>query len=220
MHYNLGKAELDHIFLIVRDEAQARSMMDQAGLRVNYSRVHPGQGTRNICACLDDVFIELLWSDGSEVSQATMQVTLNDRCNGLGSPVGISWRRKSPFDDSDGGTVPYFAPFLPAGVSIPVASKSLDLALPFVFQTPGGTPPIERTDGLVGDRQSPELATLGKCKLLVRDPKQIRDFLAPFEKIEVQEGAPTLRFELLRPGGSIGKVFSWALSERVQPSGA
>lgn len=211
MRNNIGKAELDHIFLIVQDETQARSMMDQAGLRVNYSRVHPGQGTRNICACLDDVFIELLWSDGSEVSDATRQITLDDRCSGLGSPVGISWRGSSPFDVSDGGTVPYFAPFLPAGVSIPVASASLDLTLPFVFQSPGSTPPIERTDGLVGKRQSPELATLGKCKLLVRDAKRIQGFLAPFEKVEVQEGTPTMRLELMRFDGSIGKVVSWAL---------
>ncbi len=100
MRNNIGKAELDHIFLIVRDETQAHSMMDQAGLRVNYSRVHPGQGTRNICACLDDVFIELLWSDGSEVSPETRQVTLDDRCNGRGSPLGVSWRGTSPFDAS------------------------------------------------------------------------------------------------------------------------
>lgn len=210
------KAELDHIFLIVHDELHARFLMDQAGLRVNYSRVHRGQGTRNICACLDDIFIEVLWPDGSEVSTETKQATLADRCNGIGLPVGISWRGLSPFEASANGTVPYFAPFLPSGVCIPIASDSLDLSLPFVFQTPGGTPPIDRTDSLVGERQLPDLATLGKCELSVRDAKRIQEFLAPFEKIEVREGVPTMKLELLRPDGSIGKIISWSVPEYDQ----
>ena len=61
------QAEVDHIFLFVSGEARAREMMEAARLRVNYSRAHPGQGTRNLCACLDDVFLELLWLDGSEI---------------------------------------------------------------------------------------------------------------------------------------------------------
>lgn len=209
MHGTLGRAELDHIFVVVEDESQARSMMDQAGLRVNYSRVHPGQGTRNICACLDDVFIELLWADGSEISPATEQITLAQRFRGRGYPVGISWRGSSPFGSSNISTIKYFAPFLPAGVSIPVMSDSLDLSLPFVFQTPGGTPPIERTDGLAGDRQSPNLCTLGKCKLYVPDAERVRKLMAPFEKIEVGEGPPSIRFELLGPEGLTRKAFNW-----------
>ena len=62
--------ELDHLFLFVSSEATARQMMDDAGLRVNYSLSHPGQGTRNLCACLDDVFLELIWLDGSPISPA------------------------------------------------------------------------------------------------------------------------------------------------------
>ncbi len=96
----------------------------------------------------------------------------------------------------------------------------MDLSLPFVFRTPGGTPPIERADGLVGDRQSPELATLGKCELSVGEPSLIQELLARFEKIVVQKGAPTIMLELLRPDGSIGKVVRWALPERKQPSAA
>jgi hypothetical protein len=213
MHDSLGRAELDHIFVVVQDEPQARSMMDQAGLRVNYSRVHPGQGTRNICACLDDVFIELLWADGSEISQATKQITLSKRFRGDGYPVGVSWRGSSPFDSSNSSTIPYFAPFLPAGVSIPVVTESLDLSLPFVFQTPGGTPPNERTDGLAGNRQSPELCTLGKCRLILPNAKRVQKLLAPFEKIEVEEGTPSIGFELLGPERLTGKVFNWDLPD-------
>ena len=53
--------ELDHIFLFVRNEEPAQRMMADAGLRVNYTRHHPGQGTTNLCACLDDMFFELLF---------------------------------------------------------------------------------------------------------------------------------------------------------------
>lgn len=58
--FGSGAAELDHLFLLVSDEQTAIAMMEDSGLRVNYRRVHPGQGTSNLCACLDDVFIELL----------------------------------------------------------------------------------------------------------------------------------------------------------------
>ena len=41
--YSSGTAELDHLFFVVSDEKTATKMMKDAGLRVNYRRVHPGQ---------------------------------------------------------------------------------------------------------------------------------------------------------------------------------
>ena len=203
-------AELDHLFLFVANRETAQSMMDAAGLRVNYSRVHPGQGTQNLCACLDDVFLELLWLDGSEISPATERITLGLRGRGEGSPIGVSWRGQSCFQHAEEGAVPYFAPFLPADVSIPVAAQSLDPTLPFVFQTPGGTPPLERTDGLVGTRQTPELARLGRCVLSVPDPLAVRELMDPFTEIEVTAGPPGMRLQLLRSDGTVGRVVDWS----------
>lgn len=205
------KAELDHLFLFVPNETTARSMMDAAGLRVNYSRAHPGQGTRNLCACLDDVFLELLWLDGSEISAETERITLGARARGEGSPVGVSWRSTAVFQNDQNGTVPYTAPFLPTGITIPVAALSLDPSLPFVFQTPGGTPPIDRTDGLVGTRQAPELATMGSCNLRLPDPAAASTLMSPFENITVSKGTPALQIELLRPDGTVGRSVEWSV---------
>ena len=185
--------------------------MQGAGLKVNYRRIHPGQGTSNLCACLDDVFIELLWLDGSEISDETEAITLSSRARGKGSSIGVSWRGLSPFENQNGGTTPYFAPFLPAGVNIPVATASLVPSLPFVFRTPGGTPPIRRTDGLVGERQAPELATLGSCEIVVPNADPVRELLAPFDSISVRSGNSAIKLTLLRKDGTVGRRVNWTL---------
>lgn len=159
-----AKRELDHIFLFVKNKAKAAQMLQDAGLRVNYGRQHPGQGTSNLCACLDDMFIELIWADGTDISAESDRISLGARCRGEGAPLGISWRGISPK-----GCATYAAPFLPNGVSIPVLAESLSPAMPFIFQTPGGAPPIERDPDLVGNRQHPRLARMGTCTLWLQD---------------------------------------------------
>jgi Glyoxalase-like domain len=199
-----GMTELDHIFLIVSDEQNARALMDSAGLRVNYTRIHEGQGTRNLCACLDDMFLELLWLDGSAIHAETERISLASRGRGLGSPIGISWRGICDLEQ-----VHYAAPFLPSGVSIPVARASLDPALPFVFRTPGGIRPIDRTDGLVGDRQSPYLTVLGHCEIIVPNPEVVAALLKGFDHVSVSNGEPSLHIQLLNSQGEVGREFTW-----------
>lgn len=196
--------ELDHLFLFVSSRERAEAMMAEAGLCVNYSRSHPGQGTTNLCACLDDMFVELLWLDGSPVSDETERITLGARGRGEGSPVGVSWR-----GPSDLPCEPYAALFLPNGMTIPVARASLDPSLPFVFRTPGGTPPIERTDGLPGTRQRPHLTTLGTCEVRVPDPEAARPLLSRFERVSLVRGPPGLRLTLLAPDGTVDREVEW-----------
>jgi hypothetical protein len=196
--------ELDHIFLFVSDEQTARQMMAAASLKVNYSRVHKGQGTRNICACLDDMFLELLWLDGSAIAAESEDITLAARGRGQGSPIGVSWRGTSDLE-----CIEYVAPFLPAGVTIPVARASLDLSLPFVFRTPAGTKPIDRTDGLVGNRQSPDLSILGQCNIFVPNPEPVARLLGNFNRIRVHGGRPSLNLTLLDANGRVGRKFTW-----------
>jgi len=200
-----SSVELDHAFLFVPDERRAQEMMASAGLRVNYSRSHEGQGTRNVCACLDDVFLELLWLDGSEVSSESERVTLGARGRGEGSPVGVAWRGPSSIE-----SVPYAAPFLPEGTAIPVARASLDLNMPFVFGAPDGMKPIDRADGLVGVRQAPDLATLGHCELTVPHPEPVSALLADFDRISVKKGAPALNMTLLDADGRLARTITWA----------
>jgi hypothetical protein len=198
------RVELDHVFLFVSGETVAHTMMAAANLKVNYARVHKGQGTRNLCACLDDMFLELLWLDGSEVSAESEAITLGARGRGQGSPIGISWRGACDLD-----CVNYAASFLPADVPIPVARASMDRNLPFVFRTPGGTKPIDRKDGLVGECQSPELTILGHCEIAVPNPEEVEPLLQGFERLTVVKGAPGLNIRLLDAQGRIGRAFTW-----------
>lgn len=199
-----SRVELDHIFFFVPHELRAREMMAKAGLRVNYSRIHKGQGTRNVCACLDDMFLELLWLDGSDTAKECEEITLAARGRGEGSPIGVSWRGECELDCVD-----YKAPFLPEGVTIPVARASLDPNMPFVFRTPGGIRPIDRTDGLVGNRQSPDLTVLGRCEITVPNPAPVAELLAGFDHITVSEGHPSLNLILLDRNGRTGRAFKW-----------
>lgn len=199
-----SQVELDHIFLFVPHEPRAREMMAKAGLRVNYSRIHKGQGTRNVCACLDDMFLELIWLDGSDAAKECEEITLAARGRGEGSPIGVSWRGECELDCVD-----YKAPFLPDGVAIPVARASLDPDMPFVFRTPGGIRPIDRSDGLVGNRQSPDLTVLGRCEITVPNPAPVAELLAAFDRITVREGHPSLNLILLDRNGRTGREFKW-----------
>lgn len=197
--------DLDHVFLFVPDEHSALDMMAGAGLRVNYSRIHKGQGTRNLCACLDDMFLELLWLDGSEISPESERITLGARGRGQGSPIGVAWRGHCDLDCE-----PYAAPFLPAGKTIPVARASLDPNMPFIFCTPGGTKPIDRVDGFVGDRQFPALTSLDHCELRVPNPGSVGALLTNFDRIGISLGASSLGVRILDANGNIGRSFTWA----------
>lgn len=197
---------LDHIFLLVSGEGEARQMMADAGLRVNYARQHPGQGTSNVCACLDDMFIELLWADGTAISDEGERISLGARFRGNGSPLGVSWRGTPP-----GGCAAYAPPYLPDGVTIPVMARSLEADMPFVFQTPGGLPPKDRDPALVGARQLPELERLGRCTIYQEDPAAVALIHAALPALDVRIGPPHLVLNLLRPDGVAGVTIDWAM---------
>ena len=201
----MPRVELDHVFLFVSDERTARSMMADAGLRISYSNAHAGQGTRNFCACLDDMFLELVWLDGSTISPESERITLGARGRGRGSPIGVAWRGACDLDCE-----PYAAPFLPKGATIPVARASFDPTMPFVFRTPGGTRPIDRTDGSAGTRQAPALTTLDRCVVRVPDPGPVATLLADFDRIDVARGQPGLEIDIRAADGTIGRRIVWS----------
>ena len=189
--------------MVVPNEAAARQRMAADGLRINYARAHPGQGTANVCACLDDVFLELLWFDGSPISDETMRIGLGGRAN-AGSPFGIAWRGEPTLDVDR-----YAAPFLDDERTLPVWSGSAAVANPFIFGSPGGVAPARRTDGLPGERQRPELVSLGSCVLRHPELDAIREAIDPIEGIELERGQPALRMTLLRPDGTPGRDIVW-----------
>ena len=199
-----GMAALDHAFMFVASEAEADRLFARDGLRVNYRRQHPGQGTRNACAALDDVFLELLWLDGTRPSDATSAIGLPARGRGEGSPFGISWR-----GEADLPTVPYAAPFLPDGITIPVARASVDdPSLPFVFRTPGGAPPADRPE-LTGERQTPDLSTLHAITLYDPEPARLGWIAGAIDGLVVEAGAPGMTFTLADPSGRPARTVEW-----------
>lgn len=154
-----GQLEIDHVFVFTQPEAvQEIERLNAAGLVQSNRRRHVGQGTANACYCFDNAYLELLWAvDATELAApAVARTRLSERSRWRktgASPFGLAVRPK------DGGTTPfetwpYKAPFLPAGLSLPVAVASDDPAQPMLFQSPGTARPDQWTNGRAGDRQT------------------------------------------------------------------
>ena len=147
--------ELDHLFYMVEDEAQAEAWASALRLEESYRRQHPGQGTTNICCCFNNAYLEFLWVDdpqavASDVS-APLAFAARSAWGHLGtSPIGISIRHGEdealPFE-----TWQYTPSYLPEGVTISMARDSDDARQPLLFAPPGGC----RPDSWTGDRAVP-----------------------------------------------------------------
>ncbi len=140
---------IDHIFMLVEEDAPEIAHLPTLGLVETYRRVHLGQGTRNICYCFDNLYLEMLWVDNPEAarSPAIARTGLYERSlwrsNGT-CPFGIAWRRSSIQPNaSKPSTWAYEPPYLPPGMSIAVATDSDDPRQPMMFELPGSMPPLE-----------------------------------------------------------------------------
>lgn len=149
--------ELDHVFVMVRPGAPEAAALARAGLCESFRRDHPGQGTTNLCYCFDNAYLELLWlnnpAEALAPPAACLQLAARADWQRTGaSPFGIALRAAPdaalPFESWD-----YAAPFLPAGVTIPVAAASDDPRQPLLFRSPGSQRPDRWTDGRAGARQ-------------------------------------------------------------------
>lgn len=147
---------IDHIFVFPSDLERLQHRLEGAGLESSFEREHPGQGTANVCYCFDNLYLELLWvSDAAaRLNPHVARTALIERGTGAMSacPVGIAWR-DGPGRPLDLETWEYAAPFLPAGSSIAVAIESEGPQAPFLFRSPGTSPPSEWRDGRQGDLQ-------------------------------------------------------------------
>lgn len=146
---------LCHVFVFVEPEAPEAKQLDDLGLRENCRRDHPGQGTANVCYCFDNAYLELLWvTDQAAVSSPIISRTgLAERAdwqNNGANPFGIALRGINP---APYPTWDYTPPYLPDGVSIPVALSSDDPSQPLLFMSPGNARPDQWKDGRAGERQ-------------------------------------------------------------------
>ena len=118
------------------------------GLVETYRRTHTGQGTQNVCYGFDNLFLELLWVNDPHAarSEAITRTGLYERSlwRTQGTcPFGIAWRRSQASPALLLPTWEFKPPYLPKGMSIPVATDSDDPRQPLIFESPGSTSPIE-----------------------------------------------------------------------------
>lgn len=147
--------DLCHVFVFCDRGAPEAAALQRAGWRESFRRSHPGQGTANACYCLDNAYLELLWvEDPAELSGPVAARTgLAGRADWRrtgANPFGLGLRSPLP-----GSSWAYRPPYLPAGMSIPVAEDSADPHQPFVFRSPGSARPDAWTDGRAGECQRP-----------------------------------------------------------------
>ena len=199
--------QLDHVFVFVDDLETASKALMCLGLEESFRRRHPGQGTENICFCFENAYLELLTvSDRDGVRAPALAATKlwersQWRSNGA-NPFGISFRLTGESEAIPFPTWDYRPPYLPEGMSIPVAVASDDLALPFVFRSPGSLPPSEWTDGRAGNLQRRAgLAGIRAVELTL--PADADDYVPVACGIQVSrsDGAATMRLTIDRIDG-------------------
>jgi hypothetical protein len=160
---------LDHVFVFADDPERTIAQLRAEGLTETYRRVHTGQGTANACFCFENAYLEILWvTDAAACGSppiARTRLLERSRASTHGTcPIGIAWREDasalenvgahagaSAKVDAQAGAraaaraeVPvwqYAPPYLPPGVTIPVAVESDDPNGPMLFQSPGTAAP-------------------------------------------------------------------------------
>lgn len=146
---------LCHIFVFVEPDAPEAELLNGLNLRESCRREHPGQGTANVCYCFDNAFLELLWvTDRAAITSPVIARTglaarADWRSNGA-NPFGIALRGDNP---APFPTWHYTPPYLPEGMSIPVALSSDQPEQPLLFKSPGNARPDQWKDGRAGQRQ-------------------------------------------------------------------
>lgn len=169
----LAALALDHVFVMVAPGAPERLRLERTGWQESFRRRHAGQGTRNVCYCLDNAYLELLWEDPEGLDAAgapgAARMRLRERARWRASgasPFGIAFRAPGPPGAFALEAWQYAPSWLPAGMTIPVAVASDDPAQPLLFRSPAAAPPAAWVDGRAGARQAAAgLARIGGLRL-------------------------------------------------------
>ncbi len=149
--------ELDHLFIATRAEAPGIEEVLAIGVHEGTRNLHPGQGTANRRIFFHNAMLEFLWiTDPAEVRSAPIAPThLAERCDPERAdvcPFGICIRATGAGPaDLPFATWAYRPPYLPADLSIPVATNAGVLHEPFIFAISFGG----RPDASPPDRRQP-----------------------------------------------------------------
>lgn len=159
----LSIMEVDHVFVLINPLGPEIGYLRSVGLTETYQRQHAGQGTRNICYCFENMFLELLWIDdtNSVRSKDIARTGLYERAQWKTAgtnPFGIAWRNQPSEAALTPHTWAFKPPYFPAGRHIDVAMDGDDHRQPMMFKSPGATAPcdwpvekkgaLQRTSGL------------------------------------------------------------------------
>lgn len=130
---------VDHVFVSVSMGAPEIAALVRAGFEEGPPNVHPGQGTACRRVFFENAYLELAWlEDPAEASAPSVERTgLASRMGCLDgvSRLGVALRPTAGAD-LPVSTWPYAPPYLPAGMSIPVAANSRMLHEPLLFFMP------------------------------------------------------------------------------------
>ena len=139
--------EFDHVFICVSSGGDEANELATFGLSEGTSNVHPGQGTACRRFFFANSYLELLWVHNAEEAQSELiQPThLWERWTGRAKgacPLGLGFRPKLQHD----GGAPfncweYRPPYLPAPLSLHVATSASVLTEPMLFYLPFGLRP-------------------------------------------------------------------------------
>jgi len=131
--------ELDHIFIRCQNEASEAQDLRAIGLIEGASRAHPGQGTANRRFFFDNMMLELLYLDGTVITDASNsnRLKLDTRLNPQAKdacPFGLAFRPKlaettqKPFAGWS-----YQPSYLPEPLEIWIAENSNKPSEPLLF---------------------------------------------------------------------------------------
>ncbi|MBK8099318.1 MAG: hypothetical protein IPK26_19585 [Planctomycetes bacterium] len=134
---------LDHVYVFCQSGAPEQQGLLDAGLRVGRARNHPGQGTANVCFFFADLMLELIWlRDLAEArSPGVARLELEERAawrHRRTSPFGIALRCTEASGQLPFASAPYAAPYLPPGVTMPIAVNPAGAREPMLFALPPG----------------------------------------------------------------------------------
>jgi len=208
----LNGLELDHVLVFVPPDGAAPRALADLGLIESFRRRHAGQGTSNACFCFDNAFLELIWQvDRGEITApAVARTRLAERADWRrtgASPFGIALRARDATADLPFPTWTYAAPFLPPGLTIPMATACDDPRQPLLFRSPGSEPPRRWTDGRAGRLQHPAgLAAIAGVHLALPAGVAAAPAFAPLAQaglVALGPGAagPLMVLTLTRTGG-------------------
>lgn len=153
----MSQFELDHLFVSASPGAPEIEPILALGLLEGTRNVHPGQGTANRRIFFHNVMLEFLWlTDAEEArSEVIRRTGLADRADPMRQdvcPFGVCLRAVDGADyPLPFATWDYRPPYLPPGMSIPMAESADKLNEPLIFAIPFGG----RPDHYPADRRQP-----------------------------------------------------------------